>query len=145
VAVPPLFVSSKWRIIMTSEATQNSPVTIDLIQTVFDRAAECPNANFNSGMLGGGGGVGVGIADKQPDLTGNPDGWTLLDQDEVARTPQLSEYIGGNGLGLGTPTGEDPGILDFVVNDVSGNGEVATSGECHLIDLATGWEAVTPP
>jgi hypothetical protein len=135
---------------MTSEATQNSPVTISLFATLFARAAEVPNSNFNSGMLGGGGGVGVGIADKQPDLTGNPDGWTLLDQSNpdgagAARTPQLSEYIGGNGLGLGTPTGEDPGILEFAVNEVSGEGEVATTGECHLIDLATGWEAVTPP
>ena len=65
-------------------------------------------------------GIGVG---------GTSSGWTLLDQNGLARTPQLSEHIG-----IVTPT-----PILFVTNSASGDGITTNEVEAHLVTLAGGW------
>jgi hypothetical protein len=133
---------------MTSEATQNLPSICYNTTTVFSRLSDVPGASWDTGMAGAGGGPVAGMATQQPDLTGDPKGWTLLDQsnpdgDGDTRTPQLTQYIGGSGIGIGDEGFTGTTILTYVLNTGDGDGD--SLGECTLADLATGWETVVPP
>ena len=86
---------------------------------------------------------GIGVATDNPNLEQSLPSWTLLDQDGDARTPQVSQVIGGGGPEGMPGKGLQP--VEVVVNAASGNGSVTGSQEAQLNVLATGWEAVTPP
>ena len=79
---------------------------------------------------------GIGIGTEAGGVA--PPSWSLLDQDEVARTPQDSQHIGGSGLGGGV-TGK--GTVPINVADqgaVPGYDDTVS-----LTVLATGWERDT--
>jgi len=108
------------------------------------RIAEVPNAAFGNGVNAGGSNApGIGIATAQPDLTGNPESWTLLDQYGDARTPQNSQPIGGSALGGGV-SGKPAGRAVIVSDSDAqvGDGAPVDLGAATLADLATGWAAV---
>ena len=101
-------------------------------------------ANWGTGMdWGASNAPGIGIATDNPNLEQSLPSWTLLDQDGDARTPQVSQVIGGGGPEGMPGKGLQP--VEVVVNAASGNGSVTGSQEAQLNVLATGWEAVTPP
>jgi hypothetical protein len=63
------------------------------------RAAEVPDADFNSGMFGGASNSpGIGISTENPDLDESLPSWTLLDQFGNARNAQIGQCIGGPGF-----------------------------------------------
>ena len=76
--------------------------------TYFKGAADTARvsgASFDNGMNPGasnapGIGVNIGGGELPPNTGFNGVGmnWTLLDQDEAARAPQVSQVIGGNGI-----------------------------------------------
>lgn len=106
------------------------------------RIAEVPNADFTGGCnIAGSNAPGIGIADgggvQTINLGESLPSWTLLDQDGDARTPQVSQHIGGDGLDDGVEgKGTTPVIL---VDDAVPQ---ATVGNATLAALATGWTAV---
>ena len=101
-------------------------------------------ANWGTGMdWGASNAPGIGVATDNPNLEQSLPSWTLLDQDGDARTPQVSQVIGGGGPEGMPGKGLQP--VEIVVNAASGNGSVTGSQEAQLNVLATGWEAVTPP
>lgn len=108
------------------------------------RIPEVPAASFVNGMNAGGSNApGIGIATDEPNLTGEPQGWTLLDQYGDARTPQNSQPIGGSALGDGI-SGKPAGRA-IIVSDSDaqvGDGVPVDLGSAQLPDLATGWAAV---
>lgn len=119
----------------------NKPASFNIAATIAARAAEVPDADFTNGMNNANCVHGVGIATENPNLEESLPNWTLLDQDEDARTPQDSQYIGGNGLGDGVSgKGVDP--ISLVTNDASGDGTVVDDGDATLADLAVGWAVV---
>lgn len=117
----------------------NSPNTYFDPTAIVAREAETVPAigfgfNADGGMNYGSCQPGIGIATDQPNLTGDANQWTLLDQDGAARTPQKSQYIGDamtpalivvNGDGDGNPTG--------------------TPTESTLATLAAGWTGAAAP
>ncbi len=97
---------------------------------------------FDDGVnLGGSCSPGIGINVGIPNIVGTPEQFTLLDQDENARTPQFGQYIGGDALGDGAAGGGVVGI-NVSVPDVSGDGSAVVSGQATLASLAAGWSAV---
>ena len=106
-------------------ATVNLPTYHLNDASVSARAAEVPAADFTGGLNRGGSnacGVGINTAAVNPKLSD----WSLLDQHGDARSPQLSQHIGGNGLGVGSEdftslfAAQDPDFddtLHFVVAD----------------------------
>jgi hypothetical protein len=140
---------------MPSEATQNKPTVIFALIVTTARSEQVPNADWSNGMTGSGGSSGIGItyntAGDTP-LTEDPAKWTLLDQhgSGVARTPQLSQYIGGTGFageddypGSGGLNGWEGGSpLQFQDNGTGGDGMLDFLGQTDLITLAEGWVPV---
>lgn len=147
---------------MAEEATLFQDAT-----AVTARALELTDASFDTGMnVGGSNAPGIGInldggalPDKDTDITGW--NWTLTDQDEDARTPQVSQVIGGSGFvdratpdpdwpssggveGKGT-AGVNLGVNPDNVDGAPDNDATITVGATvQLAVLADGWEA-TPP
>ena len=82
----------------------------------------CNNAGSNAP------GIGIATANGQCKLSD----WTVADQREVARDPQDSQHIGGNGLGAGTQgaTTQSP------IQNVSG---ADINDTFSLTVEATGW------
>lgn len=116
----------------------NLPNYFSIPAVVAQRKGEVPDADFDGGMNNAGCLQGVGIATDEPNLTGDIQQWTLLDQNGAARTPQDSSYIGGNGLGSGTVTVEP---ID-VAATTNADGTVTSAGKATLASLAAGWTAV---
>ena len=107
---------------------------------VAARAAEVPNASFIQGMgLGGSNACGIGINMEGGAVVGTPEQFTLLDQHGNARTGQISQHIGGSGLGAGTSGTSPDATIRFGENNVLGHGGVAFEGNCALPTLAGGW------
>ena len=114
------------------------------------RAAEVPDASFVNGMNEGGSNApAIGVATDVPDLTGDPSGWTLLDQDGAARTPQVSQQIGGEAYAepadyplSGGLEGKGINPVLIVNNAVEGDGTSVLVGNATLASLANGWEAL---
>jgi len=119
----------------------NSPTAFVDATTVAAREAEVPNANFQGGMNGGGSNMGIGIATGQPDLSGDDASWTLNDQDGAARTPQASQYIGGNAYGDGIE-GKGTVPVSVATPSITGDGTYTDDGDATLASLAAGWTAV---
>ena len=113
--------------------------------TVAAREPEVLDADFKNGMNVGGCMPGIGIAlDGEINLTGEPNGWTLLDQGlyptqtPAARNPQDGQSIGGVGIEGGETTAPDE-PFDAVTNDDDGLGGVTVDGTAALVTLAAGW------
>lgn len=105
------------------------------------RVSEVSDASFVNGMNNGSNQAGIGISNGPTDLVGTPEQFTLLDQNEDARTPQLGQSLGGVALGDGETVVASQAI-DLIDNDVSGNGEVTIDGSgATLTTLAAGWVA----
>tara|TARA_R110000822_G_scaffold11142_1_gene41210 strand:+ start:9541 stop:9909 length:369 start_codon:yes stop_codon:yes gene_type:complete len=107
------------------------------------RSSEVPLASWTTGLTyGASNAPGIGVATANPGLAQSLPNWTLLDQDSAARTPQVSQIIGGGGYqgseGKGTTA------IDVVVNG-GGNGSIVSSQEASLVTLSAGWVATTPP
>ena len=108
-----------------SPNTYFDPATIIVRESETDNALG-PNFSSNGGMTYGSCQPGIGIATDQPNLTGDANQWTLLDQDGAARTPQNSQYIGD----VMTPA-------LIVANTTEGN--VDSPANATLATLAAGW------
>ena len=106
------------------------------------RVAEVAAASFVNGMNNSSCQPGIGISNGPTDLVGTPDQFTLLDQNEAARTPQLGQSLGGVALGDGeTVVASQP--IDLIdAADNSGDGTVTVDGTgATLTTLAAGWVA----
>jgi len=113
--------------------------------TVAIRAVEVPDADFANGMNLAGScapGIGIGVGDGA--VVGTPEQFTLLNQREVARNPQTSQHIGGNGLGDGVAGIEPLGAMRSGVASTTGDGNIPGAQEnVALQTLSAGW--VAPP
>ena len=127
------------------------------------RALEVVGASFANGMnLGGSCACGIGINMNEGAVVGTPEQFTLEDQFEDARVPQISQSIGGFPFvdrvadavpwpGSGGTEGTLPdGSIRFGTNptnaaklaaDPSIDGTIVPIANSVLNDLATGWEA----
>jgi hypothetical protein len=134
----------------------NTPIVSVNPGVLFARSLEVTTATWNNGMAGSSGATGIGIGDDMTNLGQSPQEWTLLDQHEVARTPQSAQYIGGYGYtvpadwpGSGGNEGWSGEIaIDSQLNPVAGDGDGTldtSGGEATLADLAIGWTFVVPP
>lgn len=109
------------------------------------RESEVPDAAFDNGMnLGGSNACGIGIGTENPNLEESLPNWTLLDQHGDARTTQISQHIGGSGLGDGT-TGTNPdAIIRLATVSANGDGSGVFTANPSLVSLAAGWVAAAP-
>lgn len=120
----------------------NKPTAYLDVVAVAARALELPDADFTNGMTWGGScAPGVGIATDNPNLEESLPSWTLLDQNEDARAPQVGQAIGGSAIDGGTT---DPALLPVKVlaNSVEGDGDAMIDGLATLTTLAAGWFSV---
>ena len=114
-----------------------APTTFVDTATVASRVSDYPvSTDFSTGMNNGGCAPGIGINVGVANVSA--DDFTLLDQDEDARTPQVGQYIGGDGLDEGT-SGKGTVGISVVTNDTDGEGGVTVTGDATLNSLATGW------
>ena len=115
------------------------------LDVVAARALEYPSeTDWDTGANRAGSNAhGIGIGEGT-DLVGTPDQFTLLDQNGAARTPQLSQSIGGVALGAGTDQPPDPLTDEIRLGTPAalGTGGMVYVGKATLNTLATGWEAV---
>jgi hypothetical protein len=109
---------------------------------VAARSAEIAAADWTGGCNPAGScapgvGIGNGGGIQTVNLGESLPSWTLLDQDGDARTPQVSQYIGGSGLGDGV-AGKGTAAITLYDDDVP----QALTGAATLAALAAGWTAV---
>lgn len=114
-----------------------------------------PAASFVGGMnLGAANAPGIGIGIGTLELVGEPQQFTLLDQDAAARTPQVGDVIGGAGFvdrsgGDWSSSGGTAGKGDEPVEtgavSASGDGTVTGVEPVWLQSLAAGWIADPTP
>jgi len=131
----------------------NLPTTFRNTTAITARKLDVPDADFDGGCNNAGGAPGIGVATDNPGLDESLPNWTLEDQFEAARDPQVSQVIGGNGytdqsteypLSGGVP-GNGSDQAEFIVqvtNPVYPNeaGTVTVVDTMGLVSLATGWE-----
>ena len=109
------------------------------------RSGEVPDAAFNNGMnLGGSNACGVGIGTENPNLEESLPNWTLLDQHGNPRTTQISQHIGGSGLGDGSSGTAPDAITRFYAVSANGDGSGVYTANPSLVDLAVGWVEGAP-
>ena len=110
---------------------------------VTARELDVPEASFDDGMnLAGSNAPGVGINVDGGAVIGTPEQFTLLDQRGDVRVPQISQHIGGSGLGAGVPGTEPDGSVRAGVPSTDGDGSVPGLWEnCGLAVLDDGWLA----
>ena len=133
--------------------------------TLAAREAEVTDAEWNSGMLGGGGGMGIGISTMNPGLDESLPNWTLEDQFGNERNFQRSQYIGGSGYTDPADypsSGGDEGTLPDSTIRLQDEDDLPTNAEkeagtrldgslvlpadgAALVDLDTGWEGAATP
>lgn len=128
---------------MTSEATY----FID--DTARDaRELEVVNASFLNGMnLGGSNACGIGINMNEGAVVGTPEQFTLLDQHGNAREAQISQHIGGSGLGDGSAGTLPDAVVRFgdaptqAAKDADSavDGTIINLGNSTLTTLGAGW------
>ena len=101
------------------------------------RTGENTTADWDTGMNWGNCNPGIGISGDNAGLEENPGKWTLLDQNEADRDPQLGQSIGGVGLNGGA---EAPADAFVIATDVgTGDGAVVASANADLLVMANGW------
>jgi hypothetical protein len=104
------------------------------------RAGEVPNASFTNGMnLGGSNACGIGINMNGGAVVGTPGQYTLLDQFGSPRTAQISQHIGGSGLGEGTEGTAPDAVIRFGTPSPDGDGSLTFIGNASLYTLGAGW------
>ena len=97
-----------------------------------------PDLGYTGGMnIGGSNCPGIGVGVNRPYL--KPSDWTLKDQDEAARTPQVGSSVGVSGIGQGAPT-KSTLPLQVGVCAAAGDGTVEEEAGAFLTSLDTGWE-----
>ena len=108
---------------------------------VTARSAEVPNADWDTGNnIAASCAHGIGINFEGGAVVGTPEQFTLEDQRGIARTTQISQLIGGSGLGDGTSgTAPDSTIRNGVVNDNGDGGVDPVRPNVSLVSLAAGW------
>ena len=108
---------------------------------VTAREAEVTAADFNGGAnLAGSCACGVGINMNEGAVVGTPEQFTLLDQHGGARAAQISQHIGGSGLGAGAIGTLPEAVIQFGNASANGDGQITTLGNSTLSVLADGWE-----
>ena len=131
-----------------------TPVTVFVDDAaVTERSTEVPDAEWNSGMLGGG--CAVGGIGPQAGLDESLPNWTLLDQFGNARDGQRGQYIGGPGYtdpadypSSGGAEGTLPASTVRVQDNETMDGSGALSfpaPNAILTDLDVGWDLQPPP
>jgi hypothetical protein len=116
-----------------------------------------PDLSWTNGMNNGSCQPGVGVGYDNPNLVGTDEQFTLLDQGfggtggqtPVIRVPQLSQALGGSGLGDGVE-GNGTEFIVAVMNptqaakdgDPDLRGSVTVNGTGNLQTLAVGWVAL---
>jgi hypothetical protein len=123
----------------------NIATTFRNTTTIDARKAEVPEADFDGGTNNATCSA-IGIATDNAGLDESLPEWTLEDQFEVARTPQVSQYIGGNGLGDGVE-GNGSAIAQYVIGVTNPDypnitGTITPNGTANLVTLAAGWALV---
>ena len=131
-----------------------NPTFFEIDPTTVARAAEVPNANFNNGCNAASScSPGIGINMNGGAVVGSDEQFTLLDQDEDPRTPQVGQYVGGAGfvnraVNDWPSSGGLPGKGTAPIRDCTpgnGDGVVTIVGDATLADLAVGWVSDPPP
>jgi hypothetical protein len=116
------------------------PATFIDVTARATRVGEVSGASFLNGMNNSSCQPGIGISGGPIDLVGTPEQFTLLDQDEAARTPQQGQSLGGIALEGGATTTQAIDLVDAADN--SGDGTVTVDGTgATLTTLAAGWVA----
>lgn len=125
--------------------------------SVTARALEVPDADFVNGMNAGAAcaaGLGINIAGGA--VSGDPTNFTLLDQDEDVREPQVSQQLGGvaftdrtTGDGFSSGGVEGKGVQPILTAtnqtqaakdaDSELDGVPVITGDANLETLANGW------
>jgi len=126
-----------------------SPATFFQDDTaVTARELELPNASFvNGANLAGSNAPGVGINMLEGAIIGEPQQLTLLDQHGDAREAQISQHIGGSGLGDGSAGTLPDAVVQFGASptqaakdaDTALDGTIITTGNSTLTTLGAGW------
>ena len=115
---------------------------------VTARELEVTAASFVNGCnLAGSCAPGIGINMNEGAVVGLPNQFTLLDQREVAREAQISQHIGGSGLGAGASGILPEAVIQFGTlptqtakdADPAVDGTMISVGNATLSVLATGW------
>ncbi len=128
------------------------------------RQAEVTEASWDTGLNWAGSNAnGVGINMNEGEVVGTPEQFTLLDQDDAPRTPQVSQVIGGDGFvprtggspvawpgsggveGKGTDPLQDGTNPDNVDGAPDNDAPIVPIGTCNLETLVGGWVNPTPP
>ena len=121
------------------------------------RALETPNASFTNGMNAGGpNAAGVGINIAAGAIVGESQQFTLVDQDEDVRVPQVSQSLGGlafvdrTGGDWSSSGGEEGKGTQPILTatnptqaakdaDPDLRGEPVITGDANLQTLGAGW------
>ena len=119
---------------------------------VAARQPNVPLASFsNGGNLAGSCAHGIGINMNEGAVVGTPEQFTLLDQFGDARAAQISQHIGGSGLGAGSEGTAPDAVIRFGTNKTNAekqagqdagesvDGEITPIGNSTLNTLALGW------
>jgi hypothetical protein len=106
---------------------------------VAARSAEVPNAAWDNGCnIAGSNAPGIGINFDEGAVVGEPQQFTLEDQNGNARTPQASAQIGlEDGDAIRDATNATQAAKDA---DPADDGTVTFNGNVQLATLAGGWE-----
>ena len=126
-------------------------------QALTAREIEVPFADFSTGMNPGAScAPGIGIATDNPDLQEQLPNWTLDDQFEDVRVPQVSQVLGGLGVTTDTDWPSSGGIegngsahAEFIIlatnaDNLDGapqNLPPVVQGTANLFTLEAGWVA----
>ena len=112
------------------------------------RELESIYANFENGVnLAGSCAPGIGNNMNEGSVVGTDEQFTLLDQRGLAREAQLSQHIGGSGLGAGVEGYAPSAVVRFGTAptqaakdaDSALDGTVVVIGNSTLSSLAAGW------
>ena len=115
---------------------------------VTARELEVVAASFvNGANLAGACSPGLGINMNEGAVVGTPDQFTLLDQFGNSREAQISQHIGGSGLGAGSEGTLPDAVVRFGTTptqaakdaDTSLDGTVVNIGNSTLTTLSAGW------
>ena len=107
---------------------------------VTARELENTGASFvNGANLAGSNAPGIGINMNEGAVVGEPQQFTLLDQHGDAREAQISQHIGGSGLGDGSIGTLPDAVIQFGPASASGDGTIVATGNATLSSLAAGW------
>ena len=136
----------------------NLPNSFQDAAAVVLRTPEVPDASWDTGMNNASCQPAIGVATDNPDLEESLPNWTLLDQDEEARAPQVSQSLGGTGFSPAANYPSSDGVegkgtepAQLWVNPVNvvgvpdNDAPSVVDGDATLLDLAVGWTSVPAP